>query len=123
MINFDNKKAPESWRMWSVRVVNKGILTMNNITQFTQDKQVQVSEQQLRSLLEFVRIANNRFDEISALTTVIAEKSELSPTIKTLAHLASSIANNFQDICVEEFDNFKECSPDLVKFFAEELAA
>lgn len=96
---------------------------MNSITQFTQDKQVQVSEQQLRSLLEFVRIANNRFDEISALTTVIAEKSELSPTIKTLAHLASSIANNFQDICVEEFDNFKECSPDLVKFFAEELAA
>ena len=49
---------------------------MNNITQFTQDKQVQVSEQQLRSLLEFVRIANNRFDEISVLTTVIAEKSE-----------------------------------------------
>ncbi|ENU86108.1 hypothetical protein [Acinetobacter sp. CIP 102129] len=96
---------------------------MNNITQFTQDKQVQVSEQQLRSLLEFVRIANNRFDEISALTTVIAEKSELSPTIKTLAHLASSIANNFRDICVEEFDNFKEYSPDLVKFFAEELAA
>ena len=96
---------------------------MNNITQFTQDKQVQVSEQQLRSLLEFVRIANNRFDEISALTTVIAEKSEQSPIIKTLAHLASSIANNFQDICVEEFDNFKERSPDLVKFFAEELAA
>lgn len=96
---------------------------MNNITQFTQDKQVQVSEQQLRSLLEFVRIANNRFDEISALTTVIAEKSEQSPIIKTLAHLASSIANNFQDICVEEFDNFKECSPDLVKFFAEELVA
>ena len=123
MINFDNKKALNFGRSGLDVRHNSEKLTMNNITQFTQDKQVQVSEQQLRSLLEFVRIANNRFDEISALTTVIAEKSELSPTIKTLAHLASSIANNFQDICVEEFDNFKECSPDLVKFFAEELAA
>ena len=95
MINFDNKKPCSPPRLQGLEIVNKGILTMNNITQFTQDKQVQVSEQQLRSLLEFVRIANNRFDEISALTTVIAEKSELSPTIKTLAHLASSIANNF----------------------------
>jgi len=80
---------------------------MNNITQFTQDKQVQVSEQQLRSLLEFVRIANNRFDEISALTTVIAEKSELSPTIKTLAHLASSIATNNQNFGTFSFINSK----------------
>ncbi|NWK52154.1 hypothetical protein HYG89_06215 [Acinetobacter sp. SwsAc5] len=96
---------------------------MSNITYFTHDKQVQVSEQQLRSLLEFVRIANNRFDEISALTTVIAEKSELSPTVKTLAHLATSIANNFQDICIEVLDDFKKSSPELVKFFTEELAA
>ncbi|WOE40076.1 hypothetical protein [Acinetobacter chinensis] len=96
---------------------------MSNITQFNQDKQVQVSEQQLRSLLEFVRITNNCFDEISVLTRVIAEKSENHPDVKTLAYLATSIANNFQDICSEEFDDFKERSPDLVKFFAEELAA
>ena len=44
---------------------------MNNITQFTQDKQVQVSEQQLRSLLEFVRIANNRFDEIVHILIIL----------------------------------------------------
>ena len=54
---------------------------MNNITQFTQDKQVQVSEQQLRSLLEFVRIANNRFDEISAfkdLFMLLADSNNFS---------------------------------------------
>lgn len=93
---------------------------MNTLTHFTQSKQVQISEQQLRSLLEFIHVANHRFDEISALTSVIAEKSEHS-TVKILARLAESISESFQDACVEEFDSFKEYSPHLVNTFAEEL--
>ena len=123
MINFDNKKAPESWRMWSFRVVNKGILTMNNITQFTQDKQVLISEQQLRNLLGFIGATSHKFNELRALTSVVAEKSDDFSTAQTLARIASDMANNFCDLCLEELNDFKQHSPDLVKFFAEELAA
>lgn len=123
MIITGNKKAPESWRSRSFDVVNKEILTMTNITQFSQGKQVQVSEHQLRRLLEFVNSANNTFNELQALTSVIAEKSDDYSIAQTLARLASSIANNFSDDCSEEFDFFKKCSPQLVSTFAEELAA
>lgn len=123
MIITGNKKAPESWWSRSFDVVNKEILTMTNITQFSQGKQVQVSEHQLRRLLEFVNSANNTFNELQALTSVIAEKSDEHSITQTLARLASSLANNFSDVCLEEFDFFKECSPQLVSTFAEELAA
>lgn len=123
MKSTDNKKAPESWRSRSFSIVNKGILTMNNITQFTQDKQVLVSEQQLRNLLGFIGAANHKFNELQALINLVAEKSEDSSTAQTLARLASGIANNFCDLCSEELNDFKQHSPDLVKIFAEELAA
>lgn len=96
---------------------------MNNITQFTQDKQVLVSEQQLRNLLGFIGAANHKFNELQELINVVAEKSEDSSTAQTLARLASGIANNFCDLCSEELKDFKQHSPDLVKIFAEELAA
>lgn len=82
---------------------------MSNITHFSKGKQVQVSEHQLRRLLEFVNTANNTFNELQALTSVIAEKSDDYSIAQTLARLASSIANNFSDECLEEFDFFKEC--------------
>ncbi|WP_335956450.1 hypothetical protein [Acinetobacter bereziniae] len=96
---------------------------MDNITQFTQDKQVLVSEQQLRNLLGFIGAANQKFNELQELITVVAEKSEDFSTAQTLARLASGIANNFCDLCSEELKDFKQHSPDLVKIFAEELAA
>ena len=43
MKSTDNKKAPESWRMRSFSVVNKGILTMSNITHFSKGKQVDIA--------------------------------------------------------------------------------
>lgn len=107
----------------ALNVVTKEVNNMTNITQFTQGKQVQVSEHQLRRLLEFVNTANNTFNELHALTSVIAEKSDNHSIAQTLARLASSIANKFSDECSEEFDFFKECSPQLVSTFAEELAA
>ena len=108
---------------WALNVITKEVNNMTNITQFTQGKQVQVSEHQLRRLLEFVNTANNTFNELQALTSVIAEKSDDYSIAQTLARLASSIANNFSDECAEEFDFFKECSPQLVSTFTEELAA
>ncbi|MDM1757205.1 hypothetical protein HX127_06350 [Acinetobacter sp. 256-1] len=96
---------------------------MNNITQFTQDKQVQVSEQQLRSLLQFVGAASNVLDQLQVLASVIAEKSDDFSTAQTLARIASGMANNFCDLCSEELNDFKEHSPELAKSFAEELAA
>lgn len=124
MIITDNKKplailADEG----ALNVITQEVNDMTNITQFSQGKQVQVSEHQLRRLLGFVNVANIAFNELQALTGVIAEKSEDYSVAQTLARLASSIANNFSDECSEEFDFFKECSPQLVSTFAEELAA
>ena len=105
--------------MWSTL----GILTMNNIQHITQGKQVRVSEHQLRRLLEFVSVTSAKFNEIQALTSVVAEKSAECSIAQTLARLASGIANDCCDECLEEFDFFKEHSPELVEVFSEELAA
>ena len=96
---------------------------MNNIQHIAQSKQVQVSEHKLRRLLEFVSVANAKFNEIKALTSVIAEKSADYSIAQTLARLASSIANDSCDECLGEFDFFKDHSHELVDVFSEELAA
>ena len=96
---------------------------MTNITNFQQGKQVQISEHQLLRLLDFIRVANNKFGELQALASVIAEKSSKHSTAETLARLAFGIANNSQDECLEEFEFFKEFSPQLASLFAEECAA
>ena len=96
---------------------------MSNITQFTQDRQVLIGEQQLRSLLEFVNATSSTLDQLQVLASVIVEKSADYSTAQTLARLASGIANNFCDLCSEELNDFKQHSPELAKKFAEELAA
>ncbi|GEM_PF-2142975 len=96
---------------------------MSNITHFSKGKQVQISEHQLLRLLESIRTAKFRFAELQALASVIAEKSSKHSTSETLARLASGIANNSQDECLEEFEFFKEFSPQLASLFAEECAA
>lgn len=122
MKSIGNKKAHDLGGQ-GFSVVNKEILTMSNITQFTQGKQVQISEHQLRRLLDFINVANIKFNELQALTGVIAEKSAEHSTAQTLARLATGLAIDFCDQCSEEFDFFKECSPQLISTFAEELAA
>ena len=92
---------------------------MSNITHFSKGKQVQISEHQLLRLLESIRTAKYRF----AVAGVIAEKSSKHSTAETLARLASGIANDSQDECLEEFEFFKQYSPQLASLFAEELAA
>ena len=123
MKSTDNKKAPESWRSRSFSVVTIGNVTMSNITHFSKGKQVQISEHQLLRLLESIRTAKYRFAELQALAGVIAEKSSKHSIAETLARLASGIANDSQDECLEEFEFFKEHSPQLASLFAEECAA
>lgn len=96
---------------------------MNNIPQFIHGGQVQVSEQQLRSLLQFIGAASNVLDQLQVLTSVVAEKSDDFSTAQTLARIASGMANNFCDLCSEELNGFKQHYPDLVKTFADDLTA
>lgn len=123
MIITGNKKAHRLENKGLIDVITQDVNNMTNITQFSQGKQVQVSEHQLRRLLGFVNSASNTFNELQVLTGIIAEKSEDYSIAQTLARLSSSLATNFCDECLEEFDFFKECSPQLVSIFAEELAA
>ena len=84
---------------------------MSNITHITEANQVQISEHQLLRLLDSIRTAKFRFAELQALAGVIAEKSSKHSTAETLARLASGIANNSKDECLEEFEFLKEHSP------------
>ena len=122
MKSIDNKKA-QHLQATGLIAVNKGILTMSNITHFSKGKQVQISEHQLLRLLESIRTAKFRFAELQALAGVIAEKSSKHSTAETLARLASGIANDSQDECLEEFEFLKEHSPQLASLFVEELVA
>lgn len=123
MKSTNNKKAHQILADRGLIAVNKGILTMSNITQFSTEKQIQVSEHQLRRLLDFVNVANSKFSEVQVLADVIAEKSEEYSANQVLARLASSISLAFCDECLEELDFFKENSPQLVSTFSEELVA
>ena len=117
------KPCPTTNQMQGLVAITKDVKHMSNITHFSKGKQVQISEHQLLRLLESIRTAKFRFAELQALAGVIAEKSSKHSTAETLARLASGIANNSQDECLEEFEFFKESSPQLASLFVEELAA
>lgn len=118
----DNKKAHDFGEQ-GLNVVNTGILTMNNITHIAQGKQVQVSEQQLSRLLDFVKLARIAFTELNALSYAVQGQLDKNTVAHTLIGLALEKSSQLEDECMEEFEFFKECSPQLVKVFAEELAA
>ena len=117
------KPCPTTNQMQGSVAITEGCKHMSNITHITEANQVQISEHQLLRLLESIRTAKYRFAELQALAGVIAEKSSKHSIAETLARLASGIANDSQDECLEEFEFFKEHSPQLASLFAEELAA
>lgn len=117
------KPCPTTNQMQGLVAITKDVKHMSNITHFSKGKQVQISEHQLLRLLESIRTAKYRFAELQALAGVIAEKSSKHSIAETLARLASGIANDSQDECLEEFEFFKEHSPQLASLFVEELVA
>ena len=117
------KPCPTTNQMQGLVAITKDVKHMSNITHFSKGKQVQISEHQLLRLLESIRTAKYRFAELQALAGVIAEKSSKHSTAETLARLASGIANDSQDECLEEFEFFKQYSPQLASLFVEELVA
>ena len=96
---------------------------MLNITQFAHDKQVLVSEQRLRSLLQFIGAAGNKFNELQAVTGAVAKMSKCASDEQIMARMASGIANNYCDLCSEELNDFKQHHPDLANIFADDFAA
>lgn len=122
MKSTDNKKAQNFGRS-GFSVVNKGILTMNNITHFAQGKQVQVSEHQLSRLLDLIKLANKAFSELNALSYAARDQLDKNSIAHTLMGLALEKSSQLEDECMEEFEFFKECSPQLAEVFAKELAA
>lgn len=122
MKSTDNKKA-QTFDGQGLIAVNKGILTMSNITQFSTDKQIQVSEHQLRRLLEFINLANSAFTELNALSYAIQDRLEKHTIAHSLTGLALEKSSQFKDECMEELEFFKQNSPQLVSTFSEELVA
>lgn len=86
---------------------------MTNITQFTKDGQVLISERELTRLLEFVDEAGKALDDVYALCESIHCKAGENTLIKTLAHIALEKANQWEDGClcfdnVQLFDKIKQ---------------
>ena len=119
----DNKKAHNFGEQGLIDVNNFRKVNMNNITHIAQGKQVQVSEQQLSRLLDFVKLARIAFTELNALSYAVQGQLDKNTVAHTLMGLALEKSSQLEDECMEEFEFFKECSPQLVKVFAEELAA
>ena len=123
MKSTDNKKAPESWRSRSLIAVNKGILTMSNITHITEANQVQISQHQLERSVDFINNAKNGFSDLQTLVTLIMEKSEKHTTAYTLASITWDHLNKWVDECCEEVAYFEQHSPKAAKLLAQESVA
>ncbi|ENU62484.1 hypothetical protein [Acinetobacter lwoffii] len=123
MKSTDNKKAPESWRSRSLIAVNKGILTMSNITHITEANQVQISQHQLERFVDFINNAENGFSDLQTLVTLIMEKSEKHTTAYTLASITWDHLNKWVDECCEEVAYFEQHSPKAAKLLAQESVA
>ena len=123
MKSIDNKKAPESWRMRSFSVVNKGILTMSNITHITEVNQVQISEHQLERFIEFINNAEDGFCALETLVRLIMEKSEKHTTAYTLAAITWDKLDDWVTACHEEVEYFKQHSPKAAKLVLQESVA
>lgn len=123
MKSTDNKKAPESWRSRSLIAVNKGILTMSNITHITEANQVQISEHQLERFVEFINNAEDGFDSLQTLVYLIMEKSEKHTTAYTLAAITWDKLDDWVSQCHKEIRYFKEHSPKAANLVLKESVA
>ncbi|MDM1248527.1 hypothetical protein HX005_14120 [Acinetobacter sp. R933-2] len=63
-LNFLHKKAHNILADRGLVAVDKEIPTLSNIPQFIHGRQVQVSEQQLRSLLQFIGATKKLYKEL-----------------------------------------------------------
>lgn len=123
MKSIDNKKAPQSWRIRSFSVVNKGILTMSNITHITEANQVQISEHQLERFVDFINNAEEGFSALETLVRLIMEKSEKHTTAYTLAAITWDKLDDWVSACHEEIGYFKQHSPKAANLVLKESVA
>ena len=123
MKSTDNKKAPDSWRKRSFSVVNKGILTMSNITHIAEANQVQISEHQLERFVDFINNAEEGFSALETLVRLIMEKSEKHTTAYTLAAITWDKLDDWVGACHEEIGYFKQHSPKVANLVLKELVA
>lgn len=122
MKSIDNKKA-QTFDGKGFSVVNKGILTMSNITHITEANQVQISQHQLERFVDFINNAENGFSDLQTLVTLIMEKSEKHTTAYTLASITWDHLNKWVDECCEEVAYFEKHSPKAAKLISQESVA
>lgn len=122
MKSIDNKKA-QTFDGQGFNVVNKGILTMSNITHITEVNQVQISEHQLWRFIEFINNAEDGFCALETLVRLIMEKSEKHTTAYTLAAITWDKLDDWVTACHEEVEYFKQHSPKAAKLVLQELVA
>lgn len=123
MQSIDNKKAHQILADRGFSVVTIGNVTMSNITQFSQGKQVEISEHQLERFLDFIDSAEDGFNSLQTLVRLIMEKSEKHTTAYTLAAITWDKLDDWMSACHEEVKFFQEHSPKAAKAVVKELVA
>lgn len=122
MKSIDNKKA-QNLDGTGLIAVNKGILTMSNITHITEANQVQISEHQLERFVDFINNAEEGFSALETLVRLIMEKSEKHTTAYTLAAITWDKLDDWATVCHEEIIYFKQHSPKAANLVLKECAA
>lgn len=122
MKSIDNKKA-HGLENRGLIAVNKGILTMSNITHITEANQVQISEHQLERFVDFINNAEEGFSALETLVRLIMEKSEKHTTAYTLAAITWDKLDDWVSACHEEIGYFKQHSPKAANLVLKESAA
>jgi site-specific recombinase len=122
MKSIDNKKA-QTFDGKGFSVVNKGILTMSNITHITEANQVQISEHQLERFVDFINNAEEGFSALETLVRLIMEKSEKHTTAYTLAAITWDKLDDWVSACHEEIGYFKQHSPKVANLVLKESVA
>jgi virulence-associated protein VapD len=122
-MNLINNKKAQNLDGTGFNVVTIGNVTMSNITQFSQGKQVEISEHQLERFLDFIDSAEDGFNSLQTLVRLIMEKSEKHTTAYTLAAITWDKLDDWMSACHEEVKFFKEHSPKVAKAVAKEFVA
>ncbi|MFB5706615.1 hypothetical protein [Acinetobacter radioresistens] len=122
MKSTDNKKA-RSLENKGLIAVNRGILTMSNITHITEANQVQISEHQLGRFVDFINNAEQSFNDLQTLVGLIMEKSEKHTTAFTLASITWDKLDDWMTECYRELQYFEQHSPKVAKLVLKESVA
>jgi len=121
MKSIDNKKA-QNLDGTGLIAVNKGILTMSNITHIADGKQVRISEEQAVRIAAFFKNSTDLSVKLNSLCKSIEANTPENSDARVLVNIARNLVMEFWDECIEEKQWVSENSSKLDEVLKEYAA-